>query len=82
MNLQNTTRVIKRIDDVIEVALDPPHEDWNIVLDTLHDARAEIVALSTLAASYRAMYKDAEDKYTRLVNRQGAGNRPKGRSKT
>jgi len=76
------TRVIKRIDQIVELALDPPHEDWNIVLDTLQEARAEIVAQATLAGAYRALYKDAEDKYTRLVNRQGAGNRPRGRSKT
>jgi hypothetical protein len=80
--VDQVARVIKRIDQVIELNLDPPHEDWNIVLDTLQDARAEIVSQATLAGAYRAMYKDAEDKYTKLVNRQGAGNRPRGRSKT
>jgi hypothetical protein len=80
--VDQVARVIKRIDQVIELNLDPPHEDWNIVLDTLQDARAEIVSQATLAGAYRALYKDAEDKYTKLVNRQGAGNRPRGRSKT
>jgi hypothetical protein len=80
--VDQVARVIKRIDQVIELNLDPPHEDWNIVLDTLQDARAEIVSQASLAGAYRALYKDAEDKYTKLVNRQGAGNRPRGRSKT
>jgi hypothetical protein len=32
--VDQVARVIKRIDQVIELNLDPPHEDWNIVLDT------------------------------------------------
>jgi hypothetical protein len=82
--MQELQRLLKRIDTMIDAFKTEQFgpEDLDLMIDTMQEARAELVSQATLAGAYRAMYKDAEDKYTRLVSRRQAGNKPRGRTNT
>lgn len=82
--MDSQVRLLKRLDQLIEAVrteqIGP--DDLDLMVDAIKEARTEIIGQTYRADAYRAMYREAEDKYARLVNKRQAGNRPKGRSAT